>query len=315
MTEISLGYLLPLKLLPAAVLCLVFLAALGGPVIAVVCEHLAGRRQLAFLDKFARHMADMSFRCGVLLLLANAAGLVFLMAEPGLYPVGLLRPWLTCSVFNLIAVGLILLHGRTWALLTRRKRLHTALGIAACLTTAWAAFLNLGLKRASLIAMQVMQIASPSPDLAEAAWSIPAASAFWPLLAQALVLSLAAAGAMGLLHLLWRRSKDEYGRDYYAFALRLSARWALWPTLAQLALQGWLAAALLPRVPSLSLPNPILLFWGTACFLTLIACILWLSVIHTATPLRRKPAMAAAALALALAGAFQASAAIGVLLL
>ena len=132
-------------------------------------------------------------------------------------------------------------------------------------------------------------------------FAIPTHSLFWPLMAESLTLSCAAAGALGALWILILRSRQDYGRDYYTFALPYCARWAIAGTLLSLPSAGFAYyQALAVMLPELS-HAPSLLLSILACALPVTACVLWGAVICSKTPLRHKPGLCLAALCLAAA--------------
>jgi hypothetical protein len=149
----------------------------------------------------------------------------------------------------------------------------------------------------------VHRLAVPEMGFAEmlrALLAQPPSSALWPAVVQGTALSVAAAGAVGLVYLLLRRRIEDYGRDYYNFALHAAARWALLPGLAQLAALGWLVWALREDLAAAGpagaawTANPLLLLAVAAGALGLIACALWLAVRRNRNPLRLKATILAA---------------------
>ena len=58
------------------------------------------------------------------------------------------------------------------------------------------------------------------------------------------LLSMASAAALSCAYLVLRRNRDDFGRDYYNFSLRLAARWGRHPH------------ARLPGLPGMALRGP-----------------------------------------------------------
>lgn len=138
----------------------------------------------------------------------------------------------------------------------------------------------------------------PFAELADFFIAIPLDSFFWPVMLHMLPLAIGTAGALGAFWLLIRRGSNDFGRDYYAFALPYSAKWALCGTLVSL---GTLIYAYRQAgefmLPELSHP-PSALLTALCCALPALACLLWLFLIRSATPLRHKPGIVVALFAL-----------------
>ena len=122
--------------------------------------------------------------------------------------------------------------------------------------------------------------------------------AVWPPCAAFILFSPAAGICLAELRILLRRAKDDFGRDYYAFALRACAGPAGLSALGSAAFTAVSATAAQPNPAA-----PFFLHWGTAAVLLfLIAAVLWLLISRSTTPLRHKasctlaPALIAAAL-------------------
>ena len=71
---------------------------------------------------------------------------------------------------------------------------------------------------------------------------------FWRLLAEGVVLSLFYAGTFTGAWLVWRRNRDDFGRDYYNFTMRLTARLGFWAGLVSLGTLAWVILGLVPMV-------------------------------------------------------------------
>ncbi len=112
----------------------------------------------------------------------------------------------------------------------------------------------------------------------------------WLLFTYVLFMGLCIAGASSLLWLLMRRNRDDYGRDYYVFAMRYGAWWAVIcavaAALSHTALCVVLHGILAALQPGLVLPMPALIAgMGTLGAATA----LWLAAARSPTPLRHKP--------------------------
>ncbi|MDL2272583.1 hypothetical protein LJC23_06080 [Desulfovibrio sp. OttesenSCG-928-I05] len=135
-------------------------------------------------------------------------------------------------------------------------------------------------------------------ELTDFFFAIPPESFFWPVMLHMLPLAIGTAGAFGAFWLLIRRKRNDFGRDYYAFALPYSAKWALCGTLLSLGTVFYAySRAGEFMLPELSHPPSILLA-TLCCALPALACLLWLLLIRSETPLRHKPGIVIALFAL-----------------
>lgn len=288
----SLGILVALSLQ-----LLLELSGLGALTVAAAAEVLAGTRKQVFLRKLAQQLSALAIWLLAYTLLSGGAMLGLLCsAAPQALETWTRAPLLAAPLAGAFGLALLLgvIYRFTWKALKDRKALHRILGLgaagsglaglglalAAKLTLAW----NPGLTPATFAALY---IESPAP-------------VFWPLLAHTALWSLAGASGLGLVYLLLRRNRDDFGRDYYTFAVRHCCRWAALPALLQL---GAAAALLAPAWAGI--PRPML---GTATGLAaggaaaaVLAAILLFNVSRAEAPLRHKPAILGAVTLLAAA--------------
>lgn len=99
---------------------------------------------------------------------------------------------------------------------------------------------------------------------------------------------IAAAAGLSCAYLVIRRNKDDFGRDYYNFSLKLAARWATIPTVGFLACQGWLFATLPATSKTLVMGTPLGIIWAAGVALGLLCAIIWLLIARSDSPLRMK---------------------------
>ena len=140
------------------------------------------------------------------------------------------------------------------------------------------------------VALGIMWIAGgiPLPDSLPAFFIAQQPPLFWPVLIESAVVGCAASGAFGALWMALLRNRQDYGRDYYAFALPYCARWALWGTgcaMPVALLMYFQAKSLMP--PELA-HNPPQLLLALACVCPVPACLLWMRIIASQTPMRHK---------------------------
>jgi hypothetical protein len=292
MTPLITDPLQPVFVIAGAAFCVCLMATICSPALTLFSQILASAQKKVFYDKFARQLATMATTLGVLCFTTMAAGILHTaLEEPALFEGPLRLPLMAALGTLTLAFALQVIYSLTWNSLKKNKALHRLFGLFAGLAMFTAVFLSLGLKRTVLAAGLSIPSSAPALDTFLAVYSIPAQSVFWPLLAQALLAGIGAAGALGLCYLLLRREADNYGRDYYNFSTAYCARCALIPSLLQTipaALLLWMSQ---PVLSPFALENPFVLLWAAGIAIPLLACAGWMIVAVSAAPLRHKPAM------------------------
>jgi hypothetical protein len=268
-----------------ALYSLLVLAAAGSTVVAPASEMLAKARKKVFLDKCGMQLADLGSLLGLCILLGSATGTgVLLYTTPLFRQAYAWPPALAGAAAAALAVLLLLVYRFTWKPLKKRKGVHVPLGLLSLVASLAALMLVLAVKRQFLLqGMPAPDAAASVADSLRDLLAISPTSAFWILLAQALLLLPTATGALGLVYLLLRRNRDDFGRDYYNFALPYSAKWALFPGLAQFGVMLWLGYDLMPRLGEAVLSNANVTAWLIGCALALLACLPWLVLARSRT--------------------------------
>jgi hypothetical protein len=259
------------------------LSALGAHLTAVLAEAaaLAGRR--AFWQKYALQASQLAFWAGIPFCLLGPFSAPPLGAPSG--PDGPASLEILRTVpppFLWILPSLI--HRFTWNPLRKHPGLHLGLGLATIP-------LNLG-----ILVVLALGILDEFRSCAPQAAALPF---LLPVFAHSLALAFAAAACFSLPWLFLQRAAADYGRDYYAFALRVAARQAIAATLASLVTGAALLALQAP--PSTGLPDHA----AAACGLSLLCLILWSRPLRSSSPLRHKPEAFAACLFFPLAAYIQ----------
>ena len=236
----------------AAVLLLLFAGFWGCPFMALACE-LAGRiTKRIFLDKLALQLTRLSILIHTGIWIGCTTGFAALWYTHPEEILGFMRPvarvlWPTWGI-GLVGTGLLITYLVTWKQLKKDKKpIHMILGLGGFV------------------------LIKPL---------------FWPIGVQWAFMALTLAGVLGSLYLLLRRNRDDFGRDYYKFALPICAKWALFPVVADLATCAWIAILVAPTMPAV--PTSL---WAALALreLSLILCIIiWIVIMKTATPLRFK---------------------------
>lgn len=282
-TEESLR-MVAISLAPAYV-WLAGLAALGGLVMAFVCEVTARSKKKVFFDKYAQQLTTMSLLALCIFSMAIAGG-VFAGASRSLW----LKSWLfevgTPFLPFYVGLGIVLVlslpYWASWKKFRKNKPPHIALG---ALTTVVSLFTIV----ASVLAVWVLGITGESGKVVPMLQLFSAAGPYaLPLVLGSTCLALSTAAAGSLKYLVFRRNKDDFGRDYYRFALSLAARWAWVPMLGALACAGWMFAVL-PQDAVAMISGTALLYVVCVEFACLALCIvLWLLIDRSETPMRLK---------------------------
>jgi len=276
------------------------LSGLGALAVAFLAEGLAERRKQTLLRKLAQQISSLSlWLLGYTLASGGAMLWLIQRTRPEL-----LKPWTDKPALALplaatlgLAILCAVLYRATWRPLRERRTLHRGIGLVA----AASGFAGLAAALAAkLTLIQPFIGRFYLPSTVAGLYLYPPQHLYWPMLAHVLLWAMAGGAGLGLAYLLMRRNRDDFGRDYYAFAVRHCARWTAAPVLLQL---GAAAALLLPawsRIPQPMQSTALGLAAGGA-LCAVLAAVLLLGVARSDTPLRHKPALFGALLLLACA--------------
>lgn len=288
-----------------SLLGLCIFAAGGAPLLALLGERLAIARKRVFLDKLGGQLIAMA---GILALctIPFTLGTWFMSWAGGWVALYLKQPDLPLPAFslelagplNLLCGGLyalalifLLLYWLTWKPMRKHKGTHSFLGVLTVFFCLLALLVILAAKRTGLNNPELFS-ADLSPEAFVASFSnLTLTSPFLPLVAECLAMCVAAGAGIGLFYLLIRRNKEDFGRDYYNFALKKAASWALVSGSLCLFLGGWLAFVLLPELRMLQFQQPKVIYFATGLLCQVLACLCWGLVQAGATPLRNKPSV------------------------
>jgi hypothetical protein len=221
------------------------LAAAGIPAVTALVGFRAQKRLRIFTDKFGQQAATFALMGGLwaLVVLAALVGATWYLVPNFSGPMGngwATIPWLAVLVPLLAGMIVFLAYRGLWHQLKTRKVLHVGLGLAATLLF-WLAY------DGGLVVLR--PLATP---VLPATWLDgllpPGPALLWRLLALGVLLSLHLAGTYCAAWLLWRRNRDDFGRDYYNYTMRLTARLGFWAGLASVAALVWVVLGLVPAV-------------------------------------------------------------------
>ncbi|GAB6038739.1 hypothetical protein JCM15519_32980 [Fundidesulfovibrio butyratiphilus] len=260
------------------------LAASGLPALAASLCLRPPKRLKVFRDKFGQQTTTFALFAGLVALFALAGGaltLVSRLPDVALFWLGWPLPDAPLAGCLGGAALLLLVYRASWRSLAGARVLHSLLGILASLCGWVFGYLCLAALRHFLL--------SPTTPAAEQAYFLPEkTSAVWLMAPLTLLLSFASAAALGACYLIYRRDKDDFGRDYYNYVLKLCAKLALAATLLALGVQGGLCWKLWSLVHEMPI-RPVF-FWGQSLSgaFALLACLLWILVLRSKNPLRMK---------------------------
>ena len=294
--------------LPGGLVLLTLLAAAGLPFMALMGQALAVARKRGFYDKAARQLAQPAAPLAALVLLTTglATGRMS-MLQPELQASPLRLPLMAFMALLASSTILLALYGNCWKHFKNAPAAHRFFGLAGGMGMALSGFMALGIARAVFLPGHPLPGTGDMVTLFRALLLPPADSLLWSAFGQSLFAGAACAAGVGLAWISSRRQRDDFGRDYYNFAMAWVARWALIGTLAAMPLLGsTLYQALRFHSPDFSRLPPLVPLAG-ALLLPLVACALWALVSRSSTPLRHKPTILAALLCVALGAATQLS--------
>lgn len=194
--------------------------AFAVPALALLLEMSGLITSKVFMDKLAWQTSRLG------LIMAFPPALIFGAAElaaqysaaftlpditPELMDKGLLQDLF--PVLPLVSLVFLILYTLLWKKTRQFKAVHLLLGAAGTLgMLLFLTLLGWGLYRL------VMNISLTLPG---------AESIFYSILVQAAFVCMTAAAGLSMMYLLLRRRDDDFGRDYYRFALSLASRWGI----------------------------------------------------------------------------------------
>ncbi len=233
-----------------------------------------------FLDKYGQQSASLSGKSLALFLLLLLPLLLWLPISPQELPdlvksreakiafcaaAPLLLGWLGACVYS-----------GTWQYLQQRKWLHLVLGVVSLLAMlAGTYFLaNVSLANKAGIWSELL-------PLEKEIW-FPAVPTVWPAWLAVILNGAGSAGAAAMVYLFLRREKDDFGRDYYRFALPRAAKWSLALVLPVGIWAGWIYSS------PLYLDKQTLILSAIVVVALLLALVLSAAVIRSPHPLRLK---------------------------
>lgn len=299
-----------------AAICLVCLALFATPsipLISAISQFVAKSKKKSFYDKFGKQLTRMGLLVGGTALAALVAGAVRLLTlTPDVFYGPLQLPIIVASAITLFSFALLFAYFKLWKSMRKNKGLHAQIGLITSVTMFAALFATMGVVKGVLITGHPLPSTGTTSEIFLALYLGAGSGKLHLLYLIAAIAGFALCGTFGQTYLLARREKDDFGRDYYKFALPYCAKWAVAGATMQLAAAAALFAMLyLPMFPielTVSIPllqgllnDPLFVTWMLAIALPLIACIFWITIIFSATPMRRKVGVYCAAIIMLIA--------------
>jgi len=268
-------------MLAPALFSLLGMGAFGSPIVAVLGELAAKAKARVFYDKYGQQTASMGLILLLILLTIYGAAIgIALVKFPQLIQT-FLTP--TSPIFSaFIALGVFIVLGLpyflTWKKMRNSKGMHIAMGVGASI----AALTGISIAVPAKLAIGM------STEAAQSEAALSAMAMALPLAAMYSILIISAAAALSSTYLVIRRNKDDFGRDYYNFALKLAARWAAIPMIGFLGCQGWLLLVLPESIKTITLSTPLGIVLGGSVALGAICTVIWILIARSKAPLQLK---------------------------
>ncbi|HAS89972.1 MAG TPA: hypothetical protein DCS48_11810 [Desulfovibrio sp.] len=292
MEPIRLTAMISAQMLPKALIDFATLAAIGAPIMAVILEITAKARKKIFYDKLAQQVTTLTLILYLLFIICLGGAAAFFSRQMPWLRDWFINPASPVMMFYItlgIALAGLIPYKYTWKKLKKSKPLHIMFGSIGALG-------GLATIHVATVVMQkffTLQMESPNPAVP----AVPFFTHFQQIPGKAglclagiyLIMALAFAATASGLYLVCRRNKDDFGRDYYKFSLPVVSRWALFPTLIQLAASAGIVYYICgPNVATLYQNLPVAISFGTSLLLTIICCAIWIVTWRSEAPMRHK---------------------------
>ena len=273
----------------AALAASLLLAAALSPILAATSEIISIRAKRGFYARAACQTAQMSLFLSIsTTILVGTGGALLIRTEPAFLAPPFIFPLILTGSAIALTLILLIVYVCLWPTKGLPGAGHMTIGLATVSFALLSLFCGTGLIRRLLHSPPNFDPALPPIEQLMSFFTIPADSFFWPLLAESVPLGLALAASFACVWLCIMRERQDYGRDYYTFALPYCAKWALiFTVLAILTGSFVFLESQKIMLPELS-REPSLLLDIASAVLPLLSCLLWLLVVISKHPMRHK---------------------------
>ncbi len=285
LTHPILGPVLPVIAAAVPITLLLAFAGFGFMIGSLQVTGAVSKR--AAYDKASRQMAAIALILGWIVLIGSRIYLFF--SSDSYVPTSMVATVteLSWCVFGFAVIALSI-HFAVWRFLAEHRVCHSLLaflsginGLAGCLAILGVLRLRLACELPNADQISIGDIFSfniiPSPLIYALVMTVP--------------LALAMPAGFGLVWLVVRRGRDDFGRDYYNTIMRWVARWGFIAWLPVVLLAGGIVY--LEGRPLLDAGTEIapmtLALYGCRVLPALLTCILLCVIRHAALPMRLKP--------------------------
>ncbi|MFW5487511.1 MAG: hypothetical protein ACNI3A_03685 [Desulfovibrio sp.] len=278
--------LLAANMAPLAFNVFLAMTALGIPLVALVCEILAASKGKVFYKKTAQQLSTFGLGCMAYTLFVVAGTLILIYLKiPGLLPFGtpVNVPLIWACIPLALWVVASITHAITWKKLKTSQALHILIGVVAALAGLCVVYVSVALTYAYMLPLPGERV---QPETLIALLAPTEAPIFPALAVSMLALAPLATTALGLGYMLYRRKRDDWGRDYYVFSLRLVSTMAAFFGVLFLALQIWVGMSIHTVFGQLVAVQNIAPAWYAGMGTGLASIVLWAAVSRSSMPMR-----------------------------
>lgn len=287
------------------------LAVPSLPLISALSQGIAKSQKKSFYDKFGKQLTRMCLIFGGTVLAILTLGVArYLSIDPIMLQGPYQLPLILTGGVTALASAVLIVYFKTWKAMRKQKSAHISLGLLSS-ALLFCAVICIAMLANILQSIEHFLPAVGTPlEILTALVAAANSKAFITYIGLGLITGFALCGTFGQMYLIARRDKDDFGRDYYKFAIPYAAKWAIGGTVLQLAASVAMLASthlsvliefITTSMPKDLLQNPIVMAWAFALILPVFACILWTFIVVSATPMRRKVSVYCAGIVMVIA--------------
>lgn len=279
----------------AAFLVILTLFAIPSlPLISAFSQSLAKSHKKSFYDKFGKQLTRMCLIFGGIALATLGLGVArYLTLDTTMLQGPYQLPIIVTAGVTVLAAVFVTVYFKAWKAMRKQKSAHIALGFFSSFLL-FAAICCIAILASSLMNAHPLPSLGNATDIFWALFLTAYSPTFITFLTIGFAMGFCLCGAFSQMYLLARRDKDDFGRDYYKFAMPYAAKWAIFGAVLQIVatvtrLNIWILFQIIKTgTPEALIQNPLILTWASALGLPILACILWALTAASATPMRRK---------------------------